>query len=162
MFFFSKDNASVAVCTNILGDTSLKHYYNSNINYKYSNILDPMRPSLGLSNLNLITNQGNLIASFTRDNYNQNQNYFNLRNGAAPYIIVAYGTGLFKKKIFKYYIYNRKHMYSSCEMINLGTVSYHGRNKQVSCQPVIFISNKAQVLKKHNMLTYFLIILLIK
>jgi len=97
-----KDNASVVVCTNILGATSLKHYYNSNINYKYSNILDPMRPSLGLSNFNLITSQGNLICSYTRENYNQNQNYFNLRNGASPYILVAYGTGLFGKISLNY------------------------------------------------------------
>lgn len=120
------------VCTNILGQTSVKHYYNTNINYPYSILMDLSRPSLGLSNVSVVTSERTFICSFTRDNSNENENYFNLFNGAKPYIVFAYGTG---------------------------QISYHGINKYATPNQYIFQmgqNNNADLVKLHSI--FYLIV----
>lgn len=121
------------MCTNILGDTSVKHNLNTNINYRYSVLLDPSRPSLGISNFNLVTSEGTLTCSFTRDNLNENPAYYKLYNGASPYILVAYGSG---------------------------QIGYHGINKCITSTPYTFqlSSNNANIYKFSNFFYVYYII----
>lgn len=80
----------MVVCTNLLGSTSVQHYFNT---LGSSTILIASNPMIGLTNVSVSTSQGNMICSFSRDNINENPKYFDITQGSYPYLLIAYGTG---------------------------------------------------------------------
>jgi hypothetical protein len=82
------DGADVIICTNIAGQDNVRHYLNSGYS---SDILDPSRPTLGITK-GVTTRQGNVITcSYTRQNMVPTANYYNFKADSTPSLLVAFG-----------------------------------------------------------------------
>jgi hypothetical protein len=103
------DGANVVVCTNLNGNISIEHYYNSE---RDSRIMNELDPTLGLTNMSLMIKDNKMICKFTRDNFNRDAfYYYDLKNGSAPFILIAYGEN---------------------------QIDYHGRNKYITPKGIKF------------------------
>ena len=76
------------ICKNNDGKSSVEHYY---LNGYLPEYLDPVNPSVGISNSRIMIDEGYMICSFTRDNFVSNvNNYYDTLNFEA-YLLVAFG-----------------------------------------------------------------------
>ena len=71
-------------------NSAVEHYYN----YGYSpDYIDSNSPQIGLSNTALVVSQGKIICNFTRDNSNDNTDYYDITEKSQYYYVIGYGRG---------------------------------------------------------------------
>ena len=79
---------NVIICKSKQTKSSVEHYYNTG---HRSNQLVSSNPNIGIKNAIISISNGVLNRSFTRDNTNNANNYFQITNSTKSYIIVAAG-----------------------------------------------------------------------
>ncbi len=85
------------MCKSRISGSSIEHFYNNNFQ---SRILNASNPTVGISNAKIGIINNSLVCSLTRDNTNDQQNYFQITQTTNTYLIMAYGS-LGSKIIFK-------------------------------------------------------------
>lgn len=75
-------------------EKSVKSYISNGYNGVL--LIDQYDPQVGLSNIKIELVQKNLSCSFTRENILLVNNYFPLNIDYPPYLLVAYGSGIWK------------------------------------------------------------------
>jgi hypothetical protein len=73
---------------------------NYNTIFFSSVLLNPDNATLGLSNMVVSLNQGNLTCSFTRDNANSYTGYYQITPTSTPFFLAAYGAGIYTLSFF--------------------------------------------------------------
>ena len=94
-----KGGCNVIWCKSLGSNSAVEHYYN----YGYSpDYIDSNLPQIGLSNTALVVDQGKIVCNFTRDNTNQNGDYYEINEKSQYYYVIGYGKGtkIIKKASF--------------------------------------------------------------
>ena len=96
----SKQGGNGIICKSNNGRNSVSHY--SLDNY-VPDFLNGTKPDVGLSNTNVIVDEGYIICQFTRENKYDLQNYYDTTKNAAYLLIAFGGLTLGKKHLLKSY-----------------------------------------------------------
>jgi hypothetical protein len=77
------------MCKSRISGSSIEHFYNNNYQ---SSVLNALNPTVGISNAKVSIINNSLVCSLTRDNTNNQQNYFQITKTTNTFLIMAYGS----------------------------------------------------------------------
>ena len=98
-----KNPTNVVICKSNFNESSVEHYYN----YGYTSTpFLASNPTIGIKNAVIAVENNHLVCNFTRNNFENEENYFKITNNTKTKLIAAYGPFSIHKWLFLLFLEN--------------------------------------------------------